>query len=124
MKGAVAAHLKRFAAEVTRGLGIPAACAGIIEVLARAGRRLSFSEISALVRISERSLRSHLRTLVAKGILLRAVSVTRSRRLAYEYYVAPLGEVLRIVRLELRRKIERLHRLSDEVSHARRAAAG
>ena len=123
MKSAVARHLKRFAAEATRGLGIPAACAGIIEVLARAGRRLSFCEISAMVRISERSLRSHLRTLVARGILLRAVSVTRSRRLAYEYYIAPLGDILRLVRRELREKIARLHRLSDEVSEGRRAAA-
>jgi len=123
MRETVARHLKRFAAEVTRVLGIPAACAGIIEALARASRRLSFGEISRLVRISERSLRSHLRTLVAKGILLRAVSVTRSRRLAYEYYIAPLGDILRLVRKELRAKIERLHRLSDEVCEGRRAAA-
>jgi DNA-binding HxlR family transcriptional regulator len=121
MREAVARHLKRFASEVTRGLGIPASCAGIIEVLARAGRRLTFAELARMVRLSERSLRSHLRTLVARGILLRQVSVTRTRRLAYEYYIAPLGDILRIVRRDLRARIARLHRLSDEVLQARRA---
>jgi DNA-binding HxlR family transcriptional regulator len=123
MKGAFARHIRRFASEVTRGLGIPASCAGVIEALARAGRRLTFAELAALVRISERSLRSHLRVLVAKGILLRQVSITPTRRLAYEYYIAPLGDILRIVRRELRAKISRLHRLSAEVREGRRAAA-
>ena len=123
MRSAVARHLRRFAAEVARGLGIPASCATVIEVLARAGRRLSFGELSGLVRISERSLRSHLRILVARGILLRQVSVTRTRRLAYEYYIAPLGDILRIVRREIAAKIARLHRLSLEVSQGRRHVA-
>lgn len=123
MKGAFARHIRRFASEVTRGLGIPASCAGVIEALARAGRRLTFAELAALVRISERSLRSHLRILVSKGILLRQVSITPTRRLAYEYYIAPLGDILRIVRRELRAKISRLHRLSAEVREGRRAAA-
>ena len=123
MEGAVARYIKRFAAEVTRGLGIPASCAGVIEVLARTGRRLSFSELAGLVRISERSLRSHLRILVARGILLREVSVTQTRRLAYAYYVAPLGDILRLVRRELASKIQRLHRLSSEVREGRRTAA-
>ena len=123
MKGAMARHLNRFASEVTRGLGIPASCAAVIEVLARTGRRLSFSELAGLVRISERSLRSHLRILVARGILLREVSVTRTRRLAYEYYIAPLGDILRLVRREIAMKIQRLHRLSSEVREGRRTAA-
>jgi DNA-binding HxlR family transcriptional regulator len=123
MKGAVVRHIRRFASEVTRGLGIPASCAGVIEALARAGRRLTFAELAALVRVSERSLRSHLRVLVAKGVLLRQVSITPTRRLAYEYYIAPLGEILRIVRQELRAKISRMHRLSAEVREGRQAAA-
>ncbi len=123
MKSAVARHLRRFAAEVVRGLGIPASCATVIEVLARAGRRLSFGELAGLVRLSERSLRSHLRILVARGILLRQVSITRTRRLAYEYYIAPLGDILRIVRAEIAVKIARLHRLSLEVREGRRTAA-
>ena len=123
MKGAMARHLNRFAAEVTRGLGIPASCALVIEVLARTGRRLAFSELAQRVRISERSLRSHLRILVARGILLREVSVTATRRLAYEYYIAPLGDILRLVRRELATKIQRLHRLSSEVREGRRTAS-
>jgi len=123
MKGAMARHLNRFAAEVTRVLGIPASCAGVIEVLARTGRRLSFGELAQRVRISERSLRSHLRILVARGILLREVSVTATRRLAYEYYIAPLGDILRLVRRELATKIQRLHRLSSEVREGRRTAS-
>ena len=123
MKGAMARHIERFSAEVTRGLGIPASSALVIEVLARTGRRLSFSELAGLVRISERSLRSHLRILVARGILLREVSVTATRRLAYEYYIAPLGDILRLVRRELDTKIQRLHRLSCEVRKTRQAAS-
>lgn len=123
MRGAVARHLGRFAAEVTRGLGIPASCAGVIEVLARTGRRLSFSELAGKVRLSDRSLRGHLRLLVARGILRREVSVTRHRRLAYEYYAAPLGDILRIVRREIASRISRLHRLSTEVRRGRRPAA-
>ena len=122
MRGPVAQHIRQFSREVTRGLGMPRACAAVIEVLARHRRRLSFNELSSLVRMSERSLRSHLRVLVTKGILLRSVSVTPTRRLAYEYYIAPLGDILRIVRRELASKISRLHRLSAEVRDGRRPA--
>jgi DNA-binding Lrp family transcriptional regulator len=124
MRSALERHLKRFSAEVARGLGFPASCAAIIEALARAGRRLSFGELAGRVRLSERSLRSHLRMLVARGILLRQVSVTRTRRLAYEYYIAPLGDILRIVRRDLASRIERLHRLAGEVGGTRRPATG
>jgi len=119
----VAMHLRRFAAEATRGLGIPRSCARIIEVLALTGRRLSFGELARRVRISERSLRSHIRILVGKGILRRAVAVTRQRRLAYEYYIAPLGDIVGLVRQELAAKIRRLQDLSHEVRGTRRAPA-
>ncbi len=120
MKGAVSRHMRAFAAELTHGLGIPKACAGVIEVLALTGRRLSFGEIAARVAISERSLRSHIRIMVARGILLRKVAVTRTRRLAYEYYLAPLGDVLGLVRRELAAKTQRLHRLTMELRSAKR----
>ena len=108
MKGLVAEHLRSFAAEVTRGLGIPKACARIIEVVALQGRKLSFAEISERSRISERSLRSHLALLVRKGIVLREVAITSTRRL---------------VRSELSGRIERLRRLAGEVMVARGPAA-
>jgi len=118
----VGQHIRRFAREVTRGLGMPRSCAPVIEVLARHRRRLSFNELSRLLRMSERSLRTHLRVLVTRGILLRSVSVTRTRRLAYEYYIAPLGDILGIVRRDLASRIRRLHRLSSEVRLARAPA--
>jgi predicted DNA-binding transcriptional regulator len=123
MRGAITRHMGRFAAELTRSLGIPKACARVIEVLALTGRRLSFCEIAARVAISERSLRSHIRIMVAKGILLRKVAVTRTRRLAYEYYMAPLGDVLGLVRSELAEKMRRLHVLSTQVRATRKAVA-
>ena len=124
MREGITRQLHRFAAEVTRGLGIPKACAGIIEVAALHRRRLSFAEIAVRVRISERSLRDHLGILVRKGILLREVAITRSRRLAYSYTMAPLGDVLRMVRGELALKLERLQRLSAEVRAKHRSVAG
>jgi DNA-binding Lrp family transcriptional regulator len=122
MKGAITSHLRSFSAGVARGLGIPKACARIIEVVALQGRKLSFAEISEGARISERSLRSHLGILVKKGIVLREVAVTRTRRLAYRYYIAPLGDIMRLVRGELAGRIDRLRRLSIEVMGARRPA--
>ncbi|MEM2869801.1 MAG: helix-turn-helix domain-containing protein [Thermoplasmata archaeon] len=116
-------HLRAFAAEVTRGLGFPRGCAAIIEVLAAHGRRLSFAEISRRVRISERSLRSHLQTLVNRGVVRRVVSVTPRRRLAYKYYIAPLSEILAMLRAEVLRRIERLKRVAMEIQAARRAVA-
>jgi len=124
MREGITKPLRRFAAEVTRGLGIPKACARIIGVAALYRRRLSFHEIALRVSISERSLRSHLGVLVRKGILLREVAVTRSRRLAYCYTMAPLGDILRMVRGELSCKLERLQRLSAEMRTRRRTVAG
>ncbi|MGQ9583201.1 MAG: helix-turn-helix domain-containing protein [Thermoplasmatota archaeon] len=116
-------HLRAFAEDVTRGLGVPKACAAIIEVLALHRRRLSFSEISNRVRMSERSLRSHLQTLVRRGVLKRAVSVTPRRRLAYEYYIAPLGDIVAMLRDEVVSRIERLRRVATELRAARRTSA-
>lgn len=123
MSNVVSRYVKRFASEVTRGLGIPRACARVIEVLAVTGRRLSFSELAGRVRISERSLRSHIRILVNRGVLLRSVAVTPTRRLAYEYYIAPLGDILGLVRRELATKVRRLQVLSTEIASTRRNAA-
>jgi len=120
MKGATAGHLRSFAREVTRVLGIPKACAKIIEVVALQGRKLTFSEISARARMSERSLRSHLGVLVRKGIVLREVAITSTRRLAYCYHIAPLGDIARLVRNELSSRMERLRRLACEVARGGR----
>jgi len=116
MKGSTTGHLRNFAAEVTSGLGIPKACARIIEVVALQGRMLSFAEISERARISDRSLRSHLGTLVRKGIVQRDVAITSTRRLAYSYHLAPLGDIARLVRNELSGRMERLRRLAGEVA--------
>jgi predicted DNA-binding transcriptional regulator len=121
MKGAVTGYMRSFASEVTRGLGIPKACARIIEVVAIQGRRLSFHEIAGRAKISERSLRSHIAILVRKGILLREVAVTRTRRLAYCYHIAPLGDIMRLVRNELAGRMERLRRLAGEVGKGSKA---
>ena len=122
MRCRASGHLRAFATEITRGLGFPRACATIIEVLATHRRRLGFGELSRRVRISERSLRSHLQTLVNRGILKRAVSVSPHRRLAYEYYLAPLGEIMAMFRADVFRRIERLRRVATELQAARRAA--
>ena len=124
MGGSISKYLRNFSAEVTRGLGIPKTCARIIEVVAMQGQKLSFREISGRVRISERSLRSHLGILVKKGIVLREVALTRTRRLAYRYYIAPLGEIMHLVRKELVGRLDRLKRLTSEVCGSRRPATG
>ncbi|MEM4730035.1 MAG: helix-turn-helix domain-containing protein [Thermoplasmata archaeon] len=123
MRRAARGNLRDFAAEVTRGLGFPRACASIIEILATQRGWLSFAELSRRVRISERSLRSHLQTLVNRGVLRRVVSVTPRRRLAYKYCIAPLSEILAMLRAEVLRRIERLKRVAMEIQAARRAVA-
>jgi DNA-binding Lrp family transcriptional regulator len=120
MRGSAAGHVKRFADEVTRALGIPKACARVIEVLALTGRRLSFCEIAERARISERSLRSHIGVMVARGILLRRVALTSTRRLAYEYHIAPLGDILVLVRSELALKTSRMRTLCSELKQGRK----
>ena len=124
MRESISISRRNFSTEVTRGLGIPKGCARIIEVVAMRGQKLSFRELSERVRISERSLRSHVGLLVKKGILLREVALTRTRRLAYRYYIAPFGEIMHLVRKELAGRLDRLKRLSTEILGTRRPAAG
>jgi len=123
MANGLTKHLRNFAGEVTRGLGIPRACARIIEVLAIKRRKLSFHELAESVKMSERSLRSHIRILVGKGILRREVAVTPRRRLSYEYYIVPLQELLAMVRNELAKRLSRLEKLSSEVRTGKKATA-
>jgi predicted DNA-binding transcriptional regulator len=123
MRGSISISLRNFSAEVARGMGIPKSCARIIEVVAMRGQKLSFRELSERVRISERSLRSHVGILVKKGILLREVALTRTRRLAYRYYIAPFGEIMHLVRKELAGRLDRLKTISGEVLGSHRQAA-
>jgi len=122
MRTGISDHPRSFSDEVAAVLGIPKACARILEVVAAGGRKLSFWEISERASMSERSLRSHLGILVKKGILLREVAVTRTRRLAYRYYAAPFCQILGLARSEMAGRIERLKRLSAEVPTGRRPA--
>lgn len=65
-----------------------------MESLARAGRFMPVKDLVRLVRMSERSIRKHLSLLVRRGLLQRRAVPRGSRKIAYEYSLRPVQDML------------------------------
>ena len=83
----------------------------ILETLMGTKTALSVKDLLKRVKRSERSIRGALDHLVAKGVLLRKVSITGRKRLAYLYTIGTMDRIVKVVRGEILNQLESLERL-------------
>ena len=83
---------------------IPKTAVEIVMVLRRAKRPLLIKEIARYMGKSERTVRRYIKMLVDRGIVAKDVVVTKSKRLAYRYFL-PAKEVFEMA---MREEIENL----------------
>jgi predicted DNA-binding transcriptional regulator len=104
-------HLKTLMAMVSKTFRLPSTGTQILETLINCRRALSVKELVQHVRRSERSVRGALDQLVGKGVLIRKVSLTGRKRLAYLYSLGPMDRVIKVLRSEILDQLETLERL-------------
>jgi predicted DNA-binding transcriptional regulator len=80
----------------------------ILKVLSRAKQALSVEDIAGRVRRSERAVRTHLMSLVKRGILIRKVIVTKNKKLAYKYTLGPIEKIITSLKTEISRQLRNL----------------
>lgn len=114
-------HIKDLTSLVTEIFSLPETSHQIIKVLCSCRKALSVKEIVDRVKRSERSVRSALGGLVSNGLLLRNVSITVSKRLAYKYTLGPLDRLVKVARSEILNRLETLERLEERLSNLRRS---
>lgn len=83
----------------------------ILEALIARRKALSVKDLVRSVKRSERSVRGALDLLVSKGVLIRKVSLTGRKRLAYLYTLGPMDRVIKVLRGEILNQLETLERL-------------
>ena len=116
--------MKGSRAKAARGIsdafGFPRTAERIMTSLGDAGRYLSVREIVARVKMSERSVRSHLSALVRRGLLCRRTT-SRGKRVAYEYSLRSPGELLKATRREFSLTMRRLEEMAKGLRRRRSA---
>ena len=108
---AVRAHIKDLTSLVSNTFHLPGTGRLILETLLATKTALSVKDLLKRVKRSERSVRGALDHLVAKGVLLRKVSLTGRKRLAYLYTIGPMDRIVQVVRGEILNQLESLERL-------------
>jgi predicted DNA-binding transcriptional regulator len=98
----------RIVRSMSEALSLPRTAERIMESLARAGRFLPVKELVKHVRMSERSVRKHLSLLVRRGLLQRRAVPRGSRKIAYEYSLRPVQDMLNAARDDFARTIQKL----------------
>jgi predicted transcriptional regulator len=83
----------------------------ILEIVLVSKKASSVHDILARVKRSERSIRGALDNLVSKGVLIRKMSITGRKRLAYLYTIGPKDRIIKVVRAEILNQLEDLERL-------------
>jgi len=108
---AVRAQIKDLTSLVSNTFHLPGTGRLILETLLATKTALSVKDLLKRVKRSERSVRGALDHLVAKGVLLRKVSLTGRKRLAYLYTIGPMDRIVQVVRGEILNQLESLERL-------------
>jgi len=108
-------HLKALTVMVSQTFHLPETGVQILETLLTCRRALSVKELVQRVKRSERSVRGALDHLVTKGVLIRKVSLTGRKRLAYLYTLGPMDRVIKVLRGEILNQLERLERLEGTI---------
>jgi len=112
------AHLKALTVMVSQTFHLPETGVQILETLIICRRALSVKDLVRRVKRSERSVRAALDHLVSKGVLIRKVSLTGRKRLAYLYTLGPMDRIVKVVRGEILDQLETLERLEGTLHNA------
>ena len=110
-KRGLRAQLRVLTAMVSQTFHLPVTGRMILETLLKAKRALTVKELVSRIRRSERSVRGSLEQLVSKGVLIRRVSITGKKRLAYLYTLGPLERIVKVLRGEILNRLARLEHL-------------
>jgi predicted transcriptional regulator len=108
---AIRAQRKDLTTLVSNTFHLPGTGRLILETLMASKTAFSVKDLLKRVKRSERSVRGALDHLVAKGVLIRKVSITGRKRLAYLYTVGPMDRMVKVVRGEILNQLENLERL-------------
>jgi predicted DNA-binding transcriptional regulator len=103
---------------VSQTFHLPETGVQILETLIICRRALSVKDLVRRVKRSERSVRAALDHLVSKGVLIRKVSLTGRKRLAYLYTLGPMDRIVKVVRGEILDQLETLERLEGTLHNA------
>ena len=103
--------MREFLSLVSHTFDLPLTGRLILETLVASKASLSVKDLLKRVKRSERSVRGALDHLVAKGVLIRKVSITGRKRLAYLYSIGPMDRFIKVVRGEILNQLESLELL-------------
>ena len=95
-------------AEISNILGISATGRMILNSLIKTKKKLSVSEITAKIERSERSVRAQLKILTGLGLVRKEIIITKKGRLAYQYFVPRIDELVKSVKKEIARRLRSL----------------
>lgn len=101
---------------VSRIFGLTGTDALVLGYLLEAGDSLSVQGISSVVRRSERSIRSSLGGLVARGLLTKRASVSTKKRLTYLYSSGPVERIIGVARGEVLNQLAGLERFEGRLA--------
>jgi predicted transcriptional regulator len=116
---AIRSQTKEFRDLVSSTYDLPMTGRLILETLMASKTALSVKDLLKRVKRSERSVRAALDTLSAKGIIIRRVSITGRKRLAYLYTIGPMDRMVKVVRGEILNRLEDLERLEGTLRDAK-----
>lgn len=107
-------HLERTAKEFSEISSLPQTSSNILVAIAKEGKLL-ISEIAQKVKKSERIVRKHVGALLEKGFIERKIKITRNNKLAYNYSLRPINEIVKIVRRDLTLKLNRVNDIAKNI---------
>jgi predicted transcriptional regulator len=108
---AVRNQTKEFLVLVASTFQLPLTGRLILETLMASKTALSVNDLLKRIKRSERSIRGALEILSEKGVILRRVSITGRKHLAYLYTIGPMDRIVKVVRGEILNRLEDLERL-------------
>jgi predicted transcriptional regulator len=108
---AIRNQTKEFLVLVASTFQLPLTGRLILETLMASKTALSVNDLLKRIKRSERSIRGALEILSVKGVIIRRVSITGRKRLAYLYTIGPMDRIVKVVRGEILNRLEDLERL-------------
>jgi predicted transcriptional regulator len=88
----------------------------ILKILITLKSGLLISEISKLIKRSERNVRKRINILIERGLLRKKMEVLENKRLAYRYSIESDKKILEGAKKHLTRKINELNKLIPRIS--------
>jgi predicted transcriptional regulator len=88
----------------------------ILKILITLKSGLLISEISKLIKRSERNVRKRINILIERGLLRKKMEVLENKRLAYRYSIESEKKILEGAKKHLTEKINELNKLIPMIS--------